>query len=447
MTCSMFGRFVRSTECQNGVGKLVETGESASLVEFFDSPTSTERPRVSVPTSSLVRVRLEPQTRIYFLDKHLGAWQSGRIDAHIDEMCFIALPNRGQLRLHETEVYTRWNRPIEDPCDHLAARISETPFFHSARADLIACYVRQRAAAAGMTGLLSSPITLERHQVEVVRRVLQDPVQRYLLADEVGLGKTIEAGVIIRQYVLDHLRDHRVLVIAPETLIDQWETELNERCQVGVRFGHRVAVVALEKLSLTPRDQLAAGMVVVDEAHQAVRGWEEGGSAIFRERFELLQEVTAPMKAPRLLLLSATPVRRNEDGFLALLHLLDPAVYALSDKEAFRAKVAKRQELADLFYAFTEDQQSFFLEGMVEQLAAMFPRDSRFLTLLDRLRPWLEFSVPEDSSERRNAIRAVRTHLSETYRLHRRLLRNRRTPEVEDLLPRTRWFDSSAVSR
>ena len=286
-----------------------------------------------------------------------------------------------------------------------------------------------------MTGFLSAPIALERHQVEVVRRVLQDPVQRYLLADEVGLGKTIEAGVIIRQFVLDHLKTHRVLVIVPETLVGQWESELCDRCQLGERFGHNVTVVALEKLADVPRERLIADMVVVDEAHQAVRGWEQPEHSKLRKRFEVLRTITAPQIASRLLLLSATPVRRNEDGFLALLHLLDPAVYSLSDKEAFREKVAKRQELADLFYAFTEDQQSFFLEGMVDQLAAMFPRDVRMLDLLARLRPWLDPSVSESLDKRRDAIRAVRTHLSETYRLHRRLLRNRRSAEVEGLLP------------
>ena len=59
-------------------------------------------------------------------------------------------------------------------------------------------------------------IDLEPHQVEVVRRVLQDPVQRYLLADEVGLGKTIEAGILIRQYVLDDPDRHQVVVLVPE---------------------------------------------------------------------------------------------------------------------------------------------------------------------------------------------------------------------------------------
>lgn len=431
----MFGQFVRSSKSQDGIGKLLKLDEETALIEFFDSPATANRFQQTVPKESLVRVQLELQTRVYFFDTDSGFWRVGRVDDHIDNNVFIALPNRESRKLNESEVFVRWNRPISDPCEHLVARLCETPFFHSARAELLASFVHQRAASAGMTGLLSAPIALEQHQVEVVRRVLQDPVQRYLLADEVGLGKTIEAGIIIRQYVLDQLRTHRVLVIVPETLVGQWESELSERCQLGERFGHNITIIALERLAETPNEKLNAGMVVVDEAHQAVQGWEHPNNSSLRTRFELLRAITAPETTPRLLLLSATPVRRNEEGFLALLHLLDPVVYKLSDKEAFREKVAKRQELADLFYAFTEDQQSFFLEGMVDQLAAMFPQDDRMLELIDCLRPWLEISVPEHSTERRTAIRAVRTHLSETYRLHRRLLRNRRSAEVEGLLP------------
>ena len=432
----MIGCFVRSTShVQLGVGKFAGRQENMIQIEFFESPIAIDRHRVLDDAANVAIVQLPSQTRVYFFDQKCAYWRSGRVYDHIDNKCYISLPNGVDIDLDESQVYTRWNRPIQDPCEHLAARVCETPFFHSARAALLASFVRQRAVSVGMTGFLSAPIALERHQVEVVRRVLHDPVQRYLLADEVGLGKTIEAGVIIRQFVLDHLKKHRVLVIVPETLVGQWESELCDRCQLGEHFGHNVTVVALEKLADTPREQLIAGMVVVDEAHQAVRGWEQSEDSELRKRFEVLRTITAPKIASRLLLLSATPVRRNEDGFLALLHLLDPAVYSLSDKEAFREKVAKRQELADLFYAFTEDQQSFFLEGNVDQLAAMFPRDSRMLDLLNSLRPWLDCSVSEGLDERRDAIRAVRTHLSETYRLHRRLLRNRRSAEVEGLLP------------
>ncbi|MFT5468117.1 MAG: ATP-dependent helicase HepA [Verrucomicrobiales bacterium] len=431
----MIGSFIRSKRRRElGVGKMIGDG-AAIEIEFFDSPVESERYSIIERSSAVERVTLPPQTRVYYFDQKTGNWRMGRIESHADDHCQIALPNRISVSIPEREAYIRWNKPIKDPSEHLAARVCETPFFHSGRADLLRSFVRQRAASCGMTAILSAPIVLERHQVEVVRRVLQDPVQRYLLADEVGLGKTIEAGVIIRQYVLDHLNDHQVLVIVPRTLVDQWKSELSIRCQLDERFGHNLTIVALEDISEMSLEELAAGMVVVDEAHQAVKGWEQPEGSPLRKRFETLRAITEPQVAPRLLLLSATPVRRNEDGFLALLHLLDPAVYSLNDRDSFREKVAKRQDLADLFYAFTEEQQSYFLEGMLDQLAEMFPRDKRLLSLLDHLRPWLDLSVPEDAGERRAAIRDVRSHLSETYRLHRRLLRNRRSADVEGLLP------------
>ena len=75
----------------------------------------------------------------------------------------------------------------------------------------------QRGATAGLTGLISARIKLLPHQVHVVRRVLEDPVCRYLLADEVGLGKTIEAGIIARQLRLDK-PNARILVVVPSAL-------------------------------------------------------------------------------------------------------------------------------------------------------------------------------------------------------------------------------------
>jgi ATP-dependent helicase HepA len=90
----------------------------------------------------------------------------------------------------------------------LARQINETPMFAEARSGFVRAIIGQRAACQGMSALYSSVIELDSHQVEVVRRVLQDPAQRYLLADEVGLGKTIEAGILIRQYVHDD-PDHR----------------------------------------------------------------------------------------------------------------------------------------------------------------------------------------------------------------------------------------------
>ena len=69
---------------------------------------------------------------------------------------------------------------------------------------------------------MSSGVELHEHQVRAARRVLLDPVRRYVLADEVGLGKTIEAGMILRQIMLETPRT-RAVVLAPDHLVPQWD--------------------------------------------------------------------------------------------------------------------------------------------------------------------------------------------------------------------------------
>ncbi len=92
--------------------------------------------------------------------------------------------------------------------------------------------LKLRGAAQGMTALVSAGIDLAPHQVAAVRRVLTDPVQRYLLADEVGLGKTIEAGLIVRQHLIDDPAT-RVLIAVPDHLCGQWRSELETKLRMG----------------------------------------------------------------------------------------------------------------------------------------------------------------------------------------------------------------------
>lgn len=419
-----------------GIGKQVDSVNGSITLEFFISPAESERPRKTFRLSQVQPIlRLDPQTRVFFMDVVAGTWRFGRLNWQAEEECYISLPNGQTAEVNIADLFVRCDRGVPDACDLLATRLTETPYFHTARATLVQHLINQRAAAAGLTALLSAPIELERHQVEVVRRVLSDPVQRYLLADEVGLGKTIEAGVILRQYVLDHPSKHCALVLTPPALVKQWENELQQRLQIGKVFGNRIAVASWHDLTNLPDGYERPDFVIVDEAHQIASGWNCTKHDPRREAFELLCALTAPEGCPRLLLLSATPVRRNEDSFLALLHLLDPLVYRLEDCKAFRAKVAARQELADIFYTFTEDQQNLFLEEMTEQLTVRFPNDTRLIHLLTQLKPRLDFGSPIEDRERTHCIRAVRSHLHETYRLHRRVLRNRRCEELAGLLP------------
>ncbi|MFM2217257.1 MAG: polymerase-associated protein RapA [Planctomycetota bacterium] len=423
------GKFVRSSVNDYGIGKIVDSNLDLAVVEYFDTPIAEERITELVPFDESLRpVRLQRQTRVYLYDKQAGFWRMGRVHAHIDDMVYVDLPNKQSVVIPETEAFVRWDRPLGDPWSHLEARLTETPFFHVARSSLIAELTEHRAASSGMTGLLSAPIELERHQVEVINRILKDPCQRYLLADEVGLGKTIEAGVVIRQHLIDNPVSHSVLIIVPEGLVDQWITELHDRCQISaLQFGHKVEVITYSEALAWKGG--SPDFLVVDEAHQIVG---EG------ELFDWLRHTSAPERCSKLLLLSATPVLRNEKGFLSLLHLLDPLVNKLEDAEAFRQRVAKRQELANLFAEFAEDQDIFHIPVVTQDLKNRFPVDKRLTAMLDEveaevLRCQAQMVIENPQSLKR-AIGKARAHLSESYRLHRRVLRNRRNKDLNEIL-------------
>ncbi|MFX5839529.1 SNF2-related protein, partial [Acinetobacter baumannii] len=91
-------------------------------------------------------------------------------------------------------------------------------------------------------------IQLADYQFNVVQRVLQDPVPRYLLADEVGLGKTVEAGLLVRQYVLDSPKA-RALVVVPAPLVAQWRRELVQRFGLADWLDDFVFVVSFDDLA------------------------------------------------------------------------------------------------------------------------------------------------------------------------------------------------------
>lgn len=280
--------------------------------------------------------------------------------------------------------------------------------------------------------MLSAVIDLEPHQVNVVNRVLQDPVQRYLLADEVGLGKTIEAGAIIRQYVLDCPQDHAVVLILPKHLLSQWRAEICNKFLLQACLDKTIHLIARDDISKIKVLGETAGLVVIDEAHH-VASWESSSEIELNRQFNAIKAVAH--RASRLLLLSATPALHNERSFLAMLHLLDPSIHSLDGLEAFRTRIARRQEVAESFQVLQEDTPNFFIEKTVEELSASFPDDHRLGQLIDDLKPRIQFDAPEDDPERVRCIQAIRIHLGEVYRLHRRLVRNRRVGDLEELVP------------
>jgi ATP-dependent helicase HepA len=419
--------FVRNAEI-DGLSKLVHKDGSRAVVEYFDFPAGGGRHRMEVRGSSIIPKRLGRNTRVYIYDEVVNQWRVGRVREDDGEGIEVRLADKLDVYLGYEQVFVRWKRPIRDPVVFLGNFVTETPRYAEARSGFLQNYLTQRGSTFGISALLSSSIELEPHQVDVVRRVLTDPSQRYLLADEVGLGKTIEAGIVIRQAVLDNLRAHRILVLVPEPLVNQWREELTVRFGLRDFIDESVFVLSQEDNSEL-RDVLPnLSLLVIDEAHHVA---DPQAGRTMQKLYRLVSQVA--QRTDRLLLLSATPILRNEAGFLRMLHLLDPVVYPIDDIENFHAKIVNRQALAETVAAL-HPSNSYFMDASLDDLLTRIPNDARLAQLTLVLKDKLLELPEEDDPHFCEAVRQLRAHISETYRLNRRILRNRRS-QVQGLTP------------
>lgn len=202
-----------------------------------------------------------------------------------------------------------------------------------------------------LVSLGESRVDIKPHQVSVVHRVISDYPHRFLLCDEVGLGKTIEAGMILKE-----LRARgaaaRTLVIAPPNLVRQWQFELKSKFNESFSIINRATVKFLQAQAndanpfevydsvivssawiTTPKwAKLAAetpwDMVIVDEAHHArVRG--RGRSGRETRLYKTVRSLAAPdaFSKRAALFLTATPMQLDSGELYSLIELLDPALF------------------------------------------------------------------------------------------------------------------------
>jgi ATP-dependent helicase HepA len=197
---------------------------------------------------------------------------------------------------------------------------------------------RQHALAQSpVRGLFGARISLILHQLYIAHEVASRYAPRVLLADEVGLGKTIEAGLIVHQQLLTE-RAQRILLLIPESLTHQWLVEMRRRFNLNFSFfdeercsqiqndnpfyGEQLVLCSLRFLLENPlrQRQAIAGewdLLVVDEAHHLY--WDEGDVS---QEYALVEKLSQNTKG--LLLLTATPEQLGEAGHFARLRLLDP---------------------------------------------------------------------------------------------------------------------------
>jgi len=403
-----------------GLGRLTATSNGQATIRYFRGPTPDPFFEATVPEDEVQHVKLPRQTRAYVPLTDGAGWRVGRIDGDLssgDDTYPIAFTKNEVCLLPSDEFEVRWSLPVEDPYEFLATGSVESRELHAQRLSILGGWLRQRSAALGVEGLYESPVLLRDYQLQAVSRVSSDAERRYLLADEVGLGKTIEAGALIRQF-LDHHRKGRVLVLTPNHLQQQWVAELS-RC--FITSAHKEAWIKI--LNLEDPDSWPPNPVdvlVVDEAHHL-------GRARGRVGFAYSSLLPIAHQAKQVLLLSATPVRSNEADYLDLLHLLDPENYDLDGVDEFRRRIELRDDLANLHRALTPDVDAFDLEDLQLAFEDLYPDDAASIESFRE-------AVRASGGDRPRLVAHLKDRLSETYRIHHRLIRTRRSGAIAESL-------------
>jgi len=190
---SLIGHLVLHPQAP-GIARVADVTGDQVRMDLFESAAQPVAESRWVPLSEVRRVRLSPQTRVFFEDGR-QRWRAGRVIGGGPDVYYVRLPNSDfDLQVSEDRLRVRWERPPCDPLQVLLTGANETPRYRDAREPVRRLLLAERSATASATGIMSAGVRLHAHQISAALRIIRDPVQRYLLADEVGMGKTILWG-------------------------------------------------------------------------------------------------------------------------------------------------------------------------------------------------------------------------------------------------------------
>ncbi|WP_312309606.1 RNA polymerase-associated protein RapA, partial [Acinetobacter variabilis] len=334
------------TETELGLGVLIDVDERSVSILFPKSDETRVYARSNAPLSRIVfnaNDELQDQEGTIWTVESVED-RNGVVRYHVVRTLEDGTEERKAL--NETRVGATIQ--LSKPLDRLLASQIDYKEWYDLRIE--ALLMQANMQTSPLRGLVGSRVGLIPHQLYIAHEVGQRFAPRVLLADEVGLGKTIEAGLIIHQQ-LKTGRSERILILVPDSLQYQWMIEMRRRFNLEFSLFDlaRTASIKEHDPDLNPflteqriiasvdlmvdhedlREQaIEAGfdLLVVDEAHHLMWSDEEGGN----DRYDLVEELAE--KTPGVLLLTATPEQLGVESHFARLRLLDPQRFSSLDR-------------------------------------------------------------------------------------------------------------------
>lgn len=366
---------------------------------------------------------------------------------------------REAATLTERDLWPILGSLVDTPLARIAGlRVDSWSHFRSREA-LLGALTQLHRETSGIQALAASRVELLAHQAFVVGTVIDDARWRYILADEVGLGKTIEAGAIAHE-LLSERPQARVLVLTPGPLSRQW------LCEMHLSFGgrdfkladlhdvhlcdwtHWSRVICSLKLATQVHGisllTQVWDLVIVDEAHHLL--WNE-------VQYDFVKALS--VKARGVLLLSAVPARERAQELLRLLQLIDPKGYGEGTLLATRfAELYKEQPQIGRRLRILQSRLDNAASSVQEiQQAARRLVDTAILAGDTSLTATLQraFEAP-DRDEVVRLCSSLRDDVASRFRISRRILKNRRSQLLDQALLtsvdrrlKIEWYESQRL--
>lgn len=273
--------------------------------------------------------------------------------------------------------------------------------------------------------LIGSRAYLLQHQIDTIVRTLKEDKIRLMFADEVGLGKTIEALVVLKGKNIK-----RALIVVPNTLINQWKSEIYVKLwtesivyEGGIIPNQCILLVPFESLNEIKLNELSDkfDFCIIDEVHRCLLD-----DKLFDNLHFLCKEIS------EVILLSATPIQDRKEEYLKLLKLLKPEIYdSMTDKE-FMERYKKSVKIRKIVHGIMRD-----LDDLDEDLSEEIQEDLEdiYIELEDKGLAKIVDDIEQDSEDfGENKIREALAYISENYQFEKNIIRHRRK-EIQNDMP------------
>lgn len=367
-------RFISNSEAVLGLG-VVMSVDARSVKIYF--PSAGEERTYAQSNAHVTRLVLGVGEKV----KHIDGFEV-TINEVLEQdnlLTYVGLRGDTNEIAHVVEVALDPQVKLNQPEKRLFHGQFDDPNWFETR---YRCWLQQNEFAnSGVVGLVGARVELIPHQIHIANQVGNRYAPRVLLADEVGLGKTIEAALIIHMQLITG-RAQRVLIVVPDSLVHQWLVEMLRKVNLAFSVFDDERIEAVKESGENPFDQeqlvlcsqrficqpkvlefalnTTWDILVVDEAHHL--HWAQDDVSTEYKAIELLSKI-----AISVLLLTATPDQLGHQSHFARLRLLDPARFY--DYQDFLRQEEGYSELAQAVTPLIEDRAPTSIEiAVLKQL-------------------------------------------------------------------------------